>query len=971
MFTKVLAFCGLVALSFGMSSCTPEQVDAVPSLKVGTPVVNSAVSVDVPLQATALSEIAYLLVEQGADAPVNATVLFKNGVVIPGNSSVISLTAQDGLVKNKSYDLYVAASISASAYYNDGEIFSFSFTTPGSYAEDVQMLDLKSDGANVYVTFPEALKEKGARIKWGIGNIAMLAYRGNPSMPESLHNMDGTHPSLLIAADTLLEINTYHVYDRKPNGDILYTYFSHIDENGVAVYVEATTPEEIADNWAEPQQNYEPIAPGEPCVLMLSEVAYADCQTVFPTIDYGWGPGWYKYPYDYDAYQEASGGGWLPWDLRQMPEDGGSTVNADDYWYDGAWYKRIEFQTLPPQATDASVDVDVSGITTDNAKIVLTPNAKAAAYAVGIFADVDAEYGGDYQTLLSTYLNNNESYVQWFSTSVLGSYMGFMFIPASEGPVEFTLDTYFLKRYAGGKYHVIVTAVESGSYDEYGQFTADLTKQNFQHITFNLEDYSKPEPSVVVTAHEPYSPYFVKFNIKNPDLSNPIAKACYAANYEREFKAYLSWDYTLSDIVGFNEYDENYFFSAAEIAKINSAAGLDVEFDSRENAGTMMVVKVWNQEGRASNPDAEGAQALATAYSMTQPDAERVEFTKLDKVAGTWTATATVEKLDWEGKAIETKQMTSTVTIGDLTSPAALTEEVYNLFEQYGVTREETDTYFAEFKKQEAAYNASVRGQNRVLCAGWNFSATASEWYDEMELAMPWDLFVMEDYNASLVDYLYYEFGPKWFLQENAEGDVFVPVNMFRIHPLTAWMSGQNHYLCLGNAQYLAALPYPETMAEMDEVSAWPNIPVEISADGNTITIKGVNVNFTDGTQGMLYPNVVYQDSYSGGISFIQSNVISDVVLTRSTATPSKASAADLQAMRKHAAAAKRMIEAKSVNGEKLEGSAVKHISRTVIAPRKKAAAKKLEVKQMTGADIKAKRAEVLKAMQAKLGIRK
>ncbi|MBR2351918.1 MAG: hypothetical protein IKA70_03145 [Alistipes sp.] len=978
MFVNALAITALLFACAGLSSCVKDATEAVPSLEVGTPVVHSAAQVDVPLRVSALSEIAYQVLPASEEAPVNATVLFKNGTKVGGGTSILHLTGQDGLQKGVDFKVYVAASISATTYLNDGKIFEAAFTTPDAYAEDVTVLQVSSEGANVYVQFPQVVCDNCSRLKWGVGNVAMMAFNGNPPMPRALHTNDSTYPASLISADTMLTIDHYHAYARKADGSLLYTTWAGYDENGGSIWREST-PEEIENGEGSLTQYYEPAAPGEPLVLMLSEVSYADCINVFPTEDYGWGPGWYKYPYDMDAYMAAlyGGGGWGPLQMPMPGGGGGSDVNADDYWEKNAWYKRVEFQTAPPQPFDGTVKVEITDVTCDNAVITLTPDSKTTAYVVGLFADVDEEYGGDYQGLLNQYLKGNENYVQWFSTSVLGGYMGFMQMAASEGPVQIPLNEYFYKLYAGMKYHVIVTAVD-GTFNEWGELQADLSKQNFQHITFNLKNYSLPEPKVVVTGHEAYSPYYVKFNVKNPDYaSNPLKKAIFACNYSREFKEYLSYDYTLTDILSMNSYDDRFFFSEDDLKKINSAEGLDVEFDSRENATTMLAVMGWNAEGRASNPDAEGSQALGEAKSTIVPATERVEFTKLANVAGTWTATAKVEKWGWSG-VTDTLDMTSTVTIGDLVSPDALTEEDYALFEEYGVTKEQTDAYFAEFKKQEAAYNTSVRGQNRVLCQGWDFSATKSSYYNELELATPWDLFVMEDYNASLVDYLFYDFGPKWFLQEDAEGRVFLPVNMYRVQPLTAWMSGKNYYLCAADRHSTYAFAYPTTpdgyWDSTADITRWPNIPVEVSEDGNTITIKGVAVQVSDENGEVVqelkfYPNIIYE-SY-GSLEFLSSNVISDVVLTRSNGEQLKTSATKLSAMRKHAVAAQQMVKAKSINGKEIEANPIKHGSRTTLVMKKKPAVKKLDVKQMTGAQIEAKRAEYIKANMAKKGVRK
>jgi hypothetical protein len=185
----------------------------------------------------------------------------------------------------------------------------------------------------------------------------------------------------------------------------------------------------------------------------------------------------------------------------------------------------------------------------------------------------------------------------------------------------------------------------------------------------------------------------------------------------------------------------------------------------------------------------------------------------------------------------------------------------------------------------------------------------------------------MPDYNASLVDYLFNDFGPKWFLQTDADGNIFVPVNYNVVQPMMCWYNGMDHYLCSGNYEKGYANYYnPADPMGVQSVG----IPVEISADGNTVTLKSVTIN-AEGQNIPLYPTMVYDAQ--GQLSFFNPYVMSEVVLTKgwnggATPAPAKASLS------------KKTFGKRVVNNEYFTSPAKVH-SRTVFAP----ATKKSEVK--------------------------
>ena len=938
-FTKVLAITTLLFVGLGLQSCL-QDVNHEPKLQVGTPVVNSAVSVDVPLQVNALSQIFYKVEEasEGQEAP-SAVTLQMAGKVVAGSTKVLKLSGQDGLVKGKEYVVWITASISNTEFYQNGKVFSATFATPDYYEDQVQILSIQQDGANVYVTFPHEICHTCNRVKWGITDLATYNLYGQPVV-EKLTTNDTHYPNYVISDDTLLEINTYNAYRRDENGNILY-----VDWMG-NTYLE-NDPNRTED--AEPLQYHPILTPGTPCVLMLSEVEWADGVNVMPTM--GWavdsfGPGWYKFPFDMAGYEEAKyggGGGWMPWQRPAPGGDDAPEVNEEDYWERNAWHKKILFKTAAPQVTDATVKVEFSDMSAAGGIITFEPNEKAFAWAVGIFPE-ESEYGQTWSGLKNDFLDGDESLMQWLSTSEIGFNLGFRYLYEHEtenGKLAMKLYSenyddlaYFSMLPAPGtKCHLIVTTVDGKMED--GEPVVDFSKQNFQHIKFTIPDYKKPAPKLEVTAVEPYSPYEVKFIVKNPDYAtNPVVKVNYAAHYAREFDLELGNGYTYSALC---EYA--YPFDVTEVELINSAEGLEVIIPSRENATTRLAVMGWNAENRPSNPDAEGSKAVAEASTTKIPDAERVEFTKINGLEGVWTATATIKNAVWNDETFDYAypevQKSWKVTIGDLTSPASLSQEVYDLYAGFGVSKEQTDIYFAQFKEEEALYNSAVRGQNRILCQGFGYGDGAA-----FSTVTPWNLFLDTEYSFKNVGDIYYQFGMKWFLQEDAQGNVFIPVNVLRVPPLTAWSTVAYLVPAFTDADGVDWAAYlPSTEEGLDIVSEWPNIPVEVSADKQTITIKGLKIG-----EDTYYPNAGFD---YGDIYLYYPKVVSEVVLTKGWTEPEPEQGVE---------PTKKQVKslAKSANGATFTApKAVKRASRMVGSMPEKKAVKFVEIRQLSNEQIK------------------
>ena len=938
---KLMILCAFSLLAGGFVACSkddtepePEPEPVVPTLTIqgvseNGEVANAATSWDsasIKISTENIVEYAWILQTADESAPASEAIVFKNGTVVKPSNGTSTIEFKD-LARLTDYVVYIAAKVPAqeeatradevkTEFY--GEVIKVKFSTP-DYSDEITVVKVKPDGFDLHVKFPASVSEKGSSIKWGVSNIAMYnsnKYSGMTDADMVMLN-DGIYPAARFVNDTTLTIDEAHRYAMDDEGNI------------------------IVDEWmGEPIYYWDFVAPGEPLVLIMSEVAWGES-------DWGWGEGWYKLPFDFAAYQEAM--------YNAGPED---MPDESLFWEEGAWHKKIEVTTLPPAEFEGTVAIETKDLAPNGGKVVFTPDEKTNVFCVGIYDDAT------YNQYLDIYLGGNEDYLQWLSTSFYGLYgAGFNTVWAdydfdgtNDGPQEVNLADLLWEFTPGGTYHIVLTAMASreATQEEIDKWAdmgtglmPDQMSQSFQHITFTLPDYSMEAPELEVTPLDPTSPYEVSFNVKCTNYTeSPVAEVAYAANYVREFNEELEYN-TYADLCESNR-NQGFVFSEDEIKLINSAEGCVITLPSREDATTRLAVMGWNSEGRPSVFEGENPKAVAEAKSGVVPDAPRVESELFGALDGEWTATATVEyqtygqisEDEW-GYIPHTETFSTKVVIGDVTYPEALTQDIYDLYEENGVSKEQTDAYFAEFKEQAEIYNKKVRGQNRILCTGWDFHAHGNAAYSNLRTATPWDLFTDNSgYNASDVSSIFYDFGAKWFLQVNEAGDVFVPVNMNRLAPLTRWTNGTDFHLAGVNNENETAYVYsmPLNEADMDDVSKWPNIPVEVSDDKQTITIKSFDF------EGLTYyPNAFYTSTY-WGMQLYNTIIKSEVVLTKGWEAADED--VDVEAVRKNATELKGGANLKSVSDAAIEAQ-VAPKSRSVYFE-KKQAAHKLELKAVS-----------------------
>ena len=901
---NTLILCSLMLMGWGFTACsnTDEPTPVVPEMTA----VGQATSWDtatVTVSTKSISEWAWMVLPSTEQVP-SETIIFKDGTVVAGQDGETTLSI-DGLERLTDYSFYAAAK------YMDGKVEKFleeivttEFTTL-DFSDEITITKVKVDGFDMHIKVPESVKAGTSVLKWGVQNIVMYnsnkaGWFGPTADARMLCLNDEAYPAAILTDDTTLHVDEDHRYAKDENGDY------------------------IIDEWSGEYTYYwDFIAPGEPLVFLASEFGWGES-------DWGWGEGWYLMPFDEMGFSD---------DYSNAMWEGGELPNEEDYWTDGAYHKKIELTTLPPAELDAQVHIDAGSLAPNGGIVKITHDEGVYCYSLAILDHAT------YVDMLDNYLGGDESLLQWYTTSYYGMMSGFMTIFTDEideyygGVLEANLADFLWDMAPGSAIHIIATAM-GGKETEDGM-EADQMKQSFTHFTCELPDYSMDAPEIVVTGLEPTSAYKVGYNVKCVNWQDaPAAEVAYAFNYVREFNLELSYGSTYEELVSGNRYYA--YFSEDEIAQVNSDGGCNVYFDVRENSTSRLAVMAWNAEGRSSTFEGENPSAVADASSARIPDADPIASPYYEDLKGEWTATATIYKQaygdpDGDGKYgyyDRVQEVKTKVTIGDVTCPESLTQDIYDLYEENGVSKEMTDAYFAELKTSVNDFNASVRGQNRILCTGWGFDFYMVDGEDSpLELATPWDLFIHPEYNASYVEPLLYEFGPKWFLQVAEDGSLFVPVNVNRVAPVTQWASSRGYFLAGANKDENMANYAPADEADLDNVEAWPNLPVEVSEDKQTITIKSYTLNDV-----VYYPNLVYE---SWGSMYINdTKIISEVVLTKGWSgdeTPANVEAASKATVAEGT---------KVVNGGKVNIVAPK--AHTPFAGVKKVAAKRLEGKAVT-----------------------
>ncbi len=591
---------------------------------------------------------------------------------------------------------------------------------------------------------------------------------------------------------------------------------------------------------------YESIVPGQPQVFIMGEFRRGES-------DFGWGMGYYRPMFDLEQY---------------LVDEAMGTVQAEANYWDG-FYQNLRIQVQHPEPLPEDlIDVKLD-IRPDDA--IITVEADKSIDLVSVMVMSELEYNSAMNFI-------EPEHLPWFATSLMGMYEG---VSSQIDPwdAEMGLEGRFMTALSQflkdvpreSKFWVYVIGMRG---DCNGDGYLDGHEQICKPFEFYLAKPTKPAPELVVTALESTSAFEVQFNIKCP--TKDAKSGCCISNYEKE------WLMTgMSGQELLDAYGEVFAFTSVELMQINSDEGLTVSYPSRPNENNYFAAMIANDEGT------ETYSETVIARSLNEPAAERVESELFESLKGDWTATATVNYSMYNTETEQydpyTVQHSCNVTVGDFEYPESLTEEDYQTFERHGVSREEAEAYYGEFKAAAKTFIDNTRAQNRILMNGFNFSGEIEPYF---EYSDPYSLFVSDTYNGYTSEMPIYDFGPKWYLEVAADGSVTVPFNVNYFTPMSSWYyTSQAIY----ESHLIAFDPINSTpvgyMGDAEGNAVNGHFPVEISEDGNTITVKPIVHNEIS-----YYPNgAIY---YGDGQFSMSVKVISEIVLTRNTsaaAQPAKA----------------------------------------------------------------------------------
>ncbi len=398
---------------------------------------------------------------------------------------------------------------------------------------------------------------------------------------------------------------------------------------------------------------------------------------------------------------------------------------------------------------------------------------------------------------------------------------------------------------------------------------------SFESVKFAPKAATKPASNVTVSGisdpNGENSPWKVWFNVKSTSQDVEIFEyiADSRADLDSQFKADGGYGPMLSS---WGAPKPITIESNPEIiAAINSSSGYNMSFDAWQDSEYALVARFTNDEGTVSDPDAPQSTDIVYAISKSPAQEPQTPIVSnlFSELTGEWTATTTRYIYDWNatpnGYVLEENPMSTPVKIIEkFDYPATTPAEVYTAFST--LTTDEVDQIYADFLESAEKYNNYVKGQNRIICLGFDFSGQDPQ-FSNYKYLSPYDLLIGSgssgNYKFTTTDDLFNAFGPKWFIQVTGSEAVSVPTSATEMPPLGTWNWGNFNVL----------VPF-DVVSETYMINTTQS-SVNISSDKNTLTINPVEL---EGSKYYLTGSL-----YSGG-SASQNFICSDIILTRGEA---------------------------------------------------------------------------------------
>ena len=837
---KTISALMLAAVSFGFNSCvepeqpvgpTPEEpTEKVPSLEVRVKSADQT-SAELEIKAENIQEIAYVLSSEQSDMTLPA-VLFATGTKIDPSQTSVKFTDLDAA---KTYWAYFAAKVDASNFYE--EIVEVEITTPGyTFDKMLTLVDTEYMGYKVRITVPDEVKNDPDKyaIRYNFGSlldVLMAKYEmGRTWAVNLMENGHGCMGWQETVRDTTVYIHPYNE--------------NRLNEDG-STYIDPET--------GEPVMLHLPIAPAEPYLFTAGQYRYGHLDETGWGWSYGseekdWG--YYVPMWDQNGWVAETGGFTSKSNLNFDAETGVLVTGEEKYWADNSFgkngaFQALYFKTKEPELLETDFEVIIDEVTPVDAKISFLTDDNVYVYSYMICNDAT------YKMLVGDLLLGHEEWLQWLICSYYG--MQHLYFPTLQGNATVSAREFnSVALDPDNLYHVFVTVIG----DEYG------SKQKFIHQTFETTQKVMGAPVIDVTAVENnQNEYFAKFNVKAPNKD--VVRAYYGADYKREFMFEANSDVKYPDLCQNPFTDE-------EIQMINSDAGLEVQINSTDGQIIRMAVLGYNEEETPNDlyaPEKAGKPCPAVADCQTKlldmvPQVNSPLFNTLE---GEWTATAQllIREYDENNNIQEYKlKKTANIRIQNEIPTPALTQDVYDFYGSYGYDKNATDALYDDYKREAEIFNNyRLKYRNRVLCLGWFDEDPIYPNESRLALASPFDLFVHSQYSCIDNAQIFYDFGPKWYLEIDADGNVTLPFDMWATPPMSSWqripffMAAYNPEQ---NHGYKSAVVSGREGAE-GEVIMPAEFPVEIVNDDKFI-IKPVMAPLHDEADAKLYahyPNAI------------------------------------------------------------------------------------------------------------------
>lgn len=787
-----------------------------------------------------IKQYAFKAFEQGEEpASVSVLLLFSQGQkgdCVDGENTI----TVNRLTPNTTYTVYVAGIDTTDEYYK--EVLSIEVKTREITGE-VEQFDVAMDSFKIHVNVNDRVKNGETAYRWALHDIAQshyLQYRKDHVDVLSLVSNDQVWKNFITDDHTFVFDNTWenrYLCDEK--GEPIQ------DEGGAYPL-------------------YYSITPGHPCYFILGEYAWGDLLDL-NWISYGYpegdqrNMGWYAPLYDMEA-------------MRAYADSGHACVPVQDQWWEGYHHRKI-YEAAPANVQEGAHRLDATTLAPKGGTLTIIPDERCTGvqFFIATKSMVD-------EIKMMCFQNDDamwEKYLPWFtcSESSFDLLQGFVFytltnINGEAQNVEFNMEANFFCN-PGDEFVVFINGHGPETKEINGQEQPTFENQYFSQIEFVIPESTKPLSTIEVTPVETEDPYSVTFNIKCP--SQDAAFVEYLCDYE---DAWLEAGMNVTEnlINMFTAYGQYNRLTGDILAKINSEMGYDMVIPSRPNAVSYLGAVAYNAD------KIMGAPASASVRSAKVPLPDPVDQARFDEIAGEWTATATI--LYAAAGASEYTQMTKTspVTIGDVKVSETTPQEVYDAYGRK--PKEEVDALYAEFYNLVQAYNKEHHDYNRVLCQGFDFQVPADGFESYLRYADPYYLYVADSniYNGTSTESILWDFGPKWYIELQADGTAYAPFDVTNFAPMTAWIPENYDY-------YMIAANIIDGMWTAQMPEGCKGFPVVISEDKNTITVKGFEVSYVDKSTGDTMYSTLYPQP-----AFVQTNqynsfawIVSDVVLTRNT----------------------------------------------------------------------------------------